>query len=122
VSVTLSSPSDVRTLRPSGPLHAILAVYDGYFLRGNLTATVRLRDGRVQSEQIASYGPGSFQPEPLAVRLRDAKQTLAQLRTRARSRGGSRDLALLASFAARVRQMEQRVAYQRAHPDLLPSE
>ncbi len=122
VSVTLSSPSDVRTLRPSGPLHAILAVYDGYFLRGNLTATVRLRDGHVQSEQIASYGPGSFPPEPLAVRLRDAKQTLAQLRTRARSRGGSRDPALLASFAARVRQMEQRVAYQRAHPDLLPSE
>jgi hypothetical protein len=122
VSVTLSTPSDVRTLRPSGPLHAILAVYDGYFLRGNLTATVRLRDGHVQSEQIAGYGPGAYQPEPLTARLRDAKQTLAQLRDRAHSRAGARDHLLLAPFEARIHEMERRVTYERAHPDLLPSE
>jgi hypothetical protein len=122
VSVTLSTPSDVRTLRPSGPLHAILAVYDGYFLRGKLTATVRLRDGRVQTEQIASFGPGSYEPEPLTARLHADRQTLAQLRTAARSRGGSRDRAPLASFEARVHQLERRVDYQLAHPGLLPSE
>jgi hypothetical protein len=124
VSVTLSSPSDVRTLRPAGPLHAILAVYDGYFLRGKLTATVRLRDGRVQSEQIASYGSGSYKPEPLTVRLHDMQQTLTQLRARARSRAGVRSLARVpvAPFEAHVREIEKRIAYERAHPGLLPSE
>ncbi len=122
VSVTLSTPSDVRTLRPSGALHAILAVYDGYFLRGNLTATVRLRDGRVQTEQIASFGRGSYEPEPVMARLRADRQTLAQLRTAPRSRGGSRARAPLAAFEARVHQIERRVEYERAHPGLLPSE
>jgi hypothetical protein len=121
VSVTLSSPSDVRTLRPSGPLHAILAVYDGYFRRGKLTATVRLRDGHVQTEQIASYGPGSYEPEPLTVRLRDAKQTLTSLRARAHSRG-SHQRGLIAPFKARIHEIERRVAYERAHPGLLPAE
>jgi hypothetical protein len=122
VSVTLSTPSDVRTLRPSGPLHAILAVYDGYFLRGNLTATVRLRNGRVQTEQIADYGPGAYEPEPLTVKLREAKQTLTQLRARARSSHGSRERAPLGPYEARIREIERRVAYENAHPGLLPAE
>ncbi len=127
VSITLSTPSDVRTLRPAGPLHAILGVYDGYFLRGRLTATVRLRDGRVRTEQIASFGPGSFEPEPLAVRLSDARQTLASLRAQARARArsrshGSRGGEVIAPFEARIHEMERRVAYERAHPGLLPVE
>jgi hypothetical protein len=122
VSVTLSTPSDVRTLRPSGPLHTILAVYDGYFLRGNLTATVRLRDGRVQTEQIAGYGPGAFQPESLSVQTRDLTQTLAQLRERARSRGGSRFRGFISETEARIHKIQRRVAYERAHPGLLPAE
>jgi hypothetical protein len=121
-SVTLTTPSDVRTLRPSGPSHAILAVYDGYFLRGNLTATVRLRDGRVQTERIAGYGSGAYEPEPLTVRLREAKQTLAQLQARAHSPGGSRQSNAIAPFEARVHEIERRVAYERAHPGLLPTE
>jgi hypothetical protein len=122
VSVTLSTPSDVRTLRPSGPLHAMLAVYDGYFLRGNLTATVRLRDGHVQTEQIAGYGPGAYEPEPLDARLREAKQMLTQLRARARSSRDSRERAPLKPYEARIREMERRVDYERAHAGLLPAE
>jgi len=122
VSVTLSTPSDVRTLRPSGPLHAILAVYDGYFLRGNITATVRLRDGREQTEQIAGYGPGAYQPEPLTVRLHYLEQTLAQLRSRPRSHGGSRYLGLLSATETRIQDIQRRAAYEQAHPGLLPAE
>jgi hypothetical protein len=122
MSVTLSTPSDVRTLRPSGPLHAILAVYDGYFLRGGITATVRLRDGRVQSEQIAGQGSGAHRPEPLTVQLLHSKQTLAQLRAQARSSGGSSDRRALIAFEAGIHEIERRVAYEHAHPGLLPSE
>jgi hypothetical protein len=122
VSVTIESPSDVRTLRPTGPLHAILAVYDGYFLRGQLTATVRLRSGRVLTEQIAHYGPGAYQPEAPAVRLRLAEQTLAQLRAEAHSDGRSRDRNALLAFEARLRAIQRRVAYERSHRGLLPAE
>jgi hypothetical protein len=121
-SVTLSTPSDVRTLRPAGPLHAVLAVYDGYFLRGNLTATVQLRDGRVQSEQIPDYSSGAYRPEPLTTRLREAKQTLTQLRARARSRRGSHEQSFVAPMQAQIQAIERRVAYDRAHPGLLPAE
>jgi hypothetical protein len=122
VSVTLSTPSDVRTLRPSGPLHAILAIYDGYFLRGNLTATVKLRDGRMQTEHILGFSRGADGPEPLAVRLREARETLTQLRAAAHSRSGSRERTFLAPLQARVQEIERRLAYERAHPGLLPAE
>jgi hypothetical protein len=118
VSVTLSSPSDVRTLRPSGSLHAILAVYDGYLLRGKLTATVRLRDGRLETQQIASYAARAYEPEPLTVRLHQEKQTLGQLRAEARSRA----TVSVKLFEAHIRQIERRLAYQLAHPGLLPAE
>jgi hypothetical protein len=121
-SVTLSTPSDVRTLRPAGPLHAILAVYDGYFLRGNLTATVQLRDGRVQNEQILGYSGGGYEPEPLTVRLREGRETLAHLRSAAHSRGGSHERTYLAPMQAQVQEIERRLAYERAHPGLLPAE
>jgi hypothetical protein len=122
VSVTLSSPSDVRTLRPSGPLHAILAVYDGYFLRGNLTATVRLRGGRVQTEQIAGYGPSLHEPEPLTVRLRVAREILAQPPPLPHARTTAQQRGFLAPVKAQIRAIERRIAYERAHPGLLPAE
>jgi hypothetical protein len=46
VSVTLRTPRDVRTLVPSRPDHMILAVYEGAFPAGNVTATAHLNDGR----------------------------------------------------------------------------
>jgi len=120
-SITLSSPSDVRTLRPSGPLHTILAVYDGYFLRGNLTATVRLRGGRVQTEQIATYGAGSNQPEPPSTLLHNAQQTLKQMQARTHTHGLPHGLPA-PPFEAHIHAIERRIAYEHAHPGLLPAD
>ncbi len=122
VSVTLSTPSDVRTLRPAGPLHAILAVYDGYFLRGKLTATVQLRDGRVQTEQLLDYSSGAYEPEPLIVRLHQARQLLGQMRAHAHLRGGSRERTFLTPMQVQVQEIERRLAYEHSHPGLLPAE
>jgi hypothetical protein len=122
VSVTLSTPSDVRTLRPTGPSHAILAVYDGYFLRGNLSATVRLRNGHVLTEQIAGYGPGSYRPESVDVQLREAKHLLTQVRARERSASDLREHPPAEPYEARIRALERRVDYERLHPGLLPTE
>jgi hypothetical protein len=97
-------------------------VYDGYFLRGNLTAVVRLSDGHVQNEQIAGYGPGAYQPESLEVRLREAKHLLTQVRQRERSSRGPRKRALAEPYEARIRELERRVDYERLHPGLLPAE
>jgi hypothetical protein len=46
VSVTIRTPRDVRTLVPASAAHAIIAVYDGRFPGGNVTATARMKDGR----------------------------------------------------------------------------
>jgi hypothetical protein len=46
VSVTLRTPRDVRTLVPSQPDHLILAVYEGTFPTGEVTAVAHLSDGR----------------------------------------------------------------------------
>ena len=124
VSVTLSTPSDVRTLRPSGPLHALLAVYDGFFLRGEITATVRLRGGKAETEQIVGPGGASFQPAPLSVRLREARRLLAQAHARAAasrlSTGAARAYVKLAE--EHLRGIERHVAFERAHPGVLPAE
>jgi hypothetical protein len=54
VSVTITTPRDVRTLVPSGPAHVILAVYDGRFPGGKVTATARLKDGREVTRTLYS--------------------------------------------------------------------
>jgi hypothetical protein len=54
VSVTIRTPRDVRTLVPSGPAHAILAVYDGRFPGGEVTATARFKDGREVTRTLYS--------------------------------------------------------------------
>lgn len=56
VAVTLETPRDVRTLIPSGPTHAIIAVYDGAFPTGTVTVTARFADGHVQSEKLPYVG------------------------------------------------------------------
>jgi hypothetical protein len=119
-SITLSSPSDMRTLRPTGPLHTILAVYDGYFLRGNLTATIRLHNGHVQTERIASFGAAYYPPEPLNVQLREARQTLQQMHARTRTHTAPRGIPV-PLFEAHIHAIERRLAYEHAHPGLLPA-
>ena len=51
VSITLRTPRDVRTLVPSKD-HLVLAVYEGTFPTGNVTATAHMRDGRDVSRSV----------------------------------------------------------------------
>jgi hypothetical protein len=141
VSVTLATPRDVRTLRPSGPEHVLIAVYDGEFFRGAITATVRLSDGRSVSEAVPN-GPGGVPltppPNPsLSARLRLDRMTLQGMRRqvateehaspgrRAKLYGGV-GLAQLAQglhdIGAIVETEQARIAYLSAHPGALPAE
>jgi hypothetical protein len=52
VAVTLETPRDVRTLIPSGPAHAVIAVYDGSFPTGVVRVTARFRNGRTHTETL----------------------------------------------------------------------
>jgi hypothetical protein len=54
VSVTIRTPRDVRTLIPSSRAHVILAVYDGHFPAGKVTATARMKDGREVTRTLYS--------------------------------------------------------------------
>lgn len=124
LSVTLSTPTDVRTLRPSGPRHAILAVYDGYFLRGNIIATVRLRDGHVQTEEVSGPGRGAYEPPSLATRLRESERMLAQARVRARDpKSAARTpRGLVGQIEGPLRIIQRHLAYARSHPGVMPPE
>lgn len=56
VAVTLQTPRDVRTLIPSGPTHAIIAVYDGSFPTGSVKIVARFKDGHVQTDELPDVG------------------------------------------------------------------
>jgi hypothetical protein len=96
----------------------LLAVYAGYFLRGAIVATVRLRGGRIQTEELS--GPrAERQPPSLLSMLSDARRQLHVLRGIAKPPGGREALRL---YRQRIAQIERRLAYARAHPGLLPAE
>jgi hypothetical protein len=118
-SVTISTPSEVRTLRPAGPLHTLIAVYAGYFLRGSIVATVRLRDGRVRSEPLFEPRQAGIGPPTLAVSLQQSKRELALLRRGAKHLGGA---GALAAYRQRIAQIERRISFARAHHGVLPAE
>jgi hypothetical protein len=138
VSVTLQTPRDVRTLRPTGSRHALIVVYDGQFFRGALTATIVLRDGRTVSETLPP-GPAEFATTPppsrsLAARLELGEEQLAQIRARQRvTRGAgrrtkttpSRPTAARPSAATQLtedlRAIRRRIAFEGSHPGLLPA-
>ena len=122
-SVTLVTPRDVRTLRPSGPLHALIAVYDGQFFRGTITALVRLRDGRTVTQALPN-GPGGIQawapPRPsLAALLAETRRQLAGEHRHPQRL--PRDAPRPPSIATIVRVIESRIAYEQAHPGQLPA-
>jgi hypothetical protein len=141
VSVTLATPRDVRTLRPSGPEHTFIVVYDGQFFRGALTAAIALRDGRTVTESVPN-GPGGLLPSApprasLGARLRSDEVTLAGMRSQvARAeRAGPRQrkkilggaplpqiVRGLRDIQAIVATERARIAYIRAHPGILPGE
>jgi hypothetical protein len=45
-SVTIRTPTDVRTLRPSRVGHLFIAVYDGRFYTGTISATAHMAGGK----------------------------------------------------------------------------
>jgi hypothetical protein len=120
-SVTLATPRDVRTLRPTGPKHALIAVYDGQFFRGALTATIALRDGRTVTETLppppSERGDSPPLPPSLPKRIQLAEAFLLRLRSTAAGRR-SRSVA---GIEADLRVLRQRIAFERSHPGLLPA-
>ena len=80
-AVTIVTPRDVRTLRPSGPAHVLIAVYDGQFFSGRITATVLLRNGKRVTEQIpdSTNVQAEAPPEPsLASWLQSTRRQLRE--------------------------------------------
>jgi hypothetical protein len=141
VSVTLATPRDVRTLRPSGPQHVLIVVYDGQFFGGEITATIQLRDGRTVTEAVPNGPGGSRAPAPqapsLGKRLHQDAITLAGMRgllARAAHAPPARRQQILhgapfAQILQGLRQIEATVAVERAriayiasHPGVLPLE
>ena len=142
-SITLVTPRDVRTLRPSGPNHAFIVVYDGQFFRGSITATIALRDGHTVTESVhnpnepGGYAPPATQAPSLAKQLRSAEVTLQGMRsqvTRAEHAGTRQrekilNGAPLAQILEGLRRIEAvaaadraRITYIRVHPGVLPAE
>jgi hypothetical protein len=122
VSVTLATPSDVRTLRPGGPQHVLIVVYDGQFFRGAITATILLRDGRTVTQQVqtGATSVGSAQPElSLAAALQRDKRELA-LAGANRHNSSAMQRQGLSFLEDEARLIKQRIAYERIHPGVLP--
>ncbi len=121
VSVTLATPRDVRTLRPAGPRHVFIVVYDGQFFRGAITATILLRDGRTVTQSVLTgAGVGGTTPEPpsLATQLHDVLAQISGIQQRGRQiparHAEDRELREMADT------IERRIAYESSHPGLLP--
>lgn len=55
-TVTIATPRDVRTLRPSSTGRAILAVYDGTFPAGETVITSTFADGSTRRQVIPCMG------------------------------------------------------------------
>lgn len=125
-SITISTPSDVRTLRPEGPLHTILSVYAGFFLRGAITATIRYRDGHRQTEQIKTLGDDQYANPPLAVQARHDREQVAAIREEARHDTNARRMRAqqraIGSLEQNIATIDRRIAYEQGHPGLLPAE
>jgi hypothetical protein len=131
-SVTISTPTDVRTLRPSGPLHEILAVYEGFFLRGRITAKVTLRDGRTLTQTLNAPGAGAPEPpsgataaDRIAASRRQIAAVLAALgryRARHETKRARATVSFLALMRGYMQVAERRIRYQQTHPGVLPPE
>ncbi len=123
VSVTLATPRDVRTLRPSGPEHVFIVVYDGQFFRGRILATILLRGGRTVTEPVPN-GPGGIDasappPPTLAALLAGTRRQLAAERRHRHPL--PRGAPAMPPLAAILHVIEARIRYEQAHPGVLPS-
>lgn len=120
-SVTLITPRDVRTLRPTGRAHALIVVYDGQFYSGTITARVTLRSGKTVTEQLRNPAAPEqpLRPEP----------SLSQMVARDRDElgrwsgphaGAGKIAEGYELLAGSLRATEARLAYVRTHPGVLP--
>lgn len=55
-TLTFATPSDVRTIAPSGPAHAFLVVYPGGFPTGDTVITTTFADGRTRRDVLPNFG------------------------------------------------------------------
>ncbi len=99
-----------------------IVVYDGQFFRGAITATILLRDGRTVTQQVLE-GPnnvGSAPPElSLVAALQRDRRELALAGSKQRKHSAIQRQGL--SFLEdNERLIEQRIAYERTHPGVLP--
>jgi hypothetical protein len=120
VSVTLTTPSDVRTLRPSGPHHLVIAVYAGVFYQANPTATILLQDGQTITEPILVFASRSVRSPTPQEQLQDIYRQQAAVEHDRRLTQAQRT-ALSAWIPAQARLIKRRIAYEQAHPGLLPA-
>jgi hypothetical protein len=122
-SVTIATPRDVRTLRPQGPQHVFVVVYDGQFFRGRVTATILLRNGRTVSQQVPVPDSAGEEPPAGAPSLRSQLDSFRrQLAARRAHRPGATPPpgSPPEQLRARIRALAGRIAYERAHPGVLP--
>jgi hypothetical protein len=119
-SVTLTTPADVRTLRPSGPHHLIIAVYAGVFHQANPTATILLRDGKTITEPILGFASQSVRSTTPQELLRDMYRQQAAVE-HDRHLTEAQRAALSAWIPAQARLIRRRIAYEQAHSGLLPA-
>jgi hypothetical protein len=120
VSVTLTTPSDVRTLRPSGRHHLVIAVYPGVFYQADPTATILLRDGKTITESILGFASQSMRSPTPQEQLQDIyRQQTAVEHDRHLTAAQKRSLS--DGLPARARLIKLRIAYEQAHPGLLPA-
>lgn len=54
--LTFATPSDVRTIEPSGPARAFLIAYAGSFPTGKTVVTTTFRDGDTRRDVIPNFG------------------------------------------------------------------
>jgi hypothetical protein len=54
--LTFATPSDVRTIAPTGPAHAFVIVYAGTFPTGTVTITTTFRDGHTRRDRFPTSG------------------------------------------------------------------
>ena len=120
VSVTLTTPSDVRTLRPSGRHHVIIAVYPGVFYQANPTATILLRDGQTITEPVLGFASHPVRTSTPRQQLQDVYRSEAAIQHDPKLTEAQKT-RLSAGLPAQAQFIKRRIAYEQAHPGLLPA-
>jgi hypothetical protein len=98
----------------------VIAVYPGVFYQAAPTATILLRDGKTITEPILGFASRSVRsPTPLE-QLQDIYRQQAAVE-HDRHLTQAQRTALSAWIPAQARLIKLRMAYERAHPGLLPA-